>query len=98
MGTFQYAAMHLGTPLFVVLGHERCGAIEAALAVKQDGASMPSRIAILLENILPGLRDLPQESPPHQQLAAAVEANVRWSIHQILETPEAKTRVAEGVM
>ena len=29
---------------------------------------------------------------------AAVEANVRWSMHQILETPEAKSRLAEGTM
>src|SRR5689334_368933 len=34
MGTLQYAGMHLQTPLFVVLGHEGCGAVEAALAVK----------------------------------------------------------------
>ena len=27
MGTLQYAAVHLGTPLFVVLGHEGCGAV-----------------------------------------------------------------------
>ena len=31
-------------------------------------------------------------------MAAAVEANVRWSMHQLLETPEAKTRQAEGLM
>jgi carbonic anhydrase len=29
---------------------------------------------------------------------AAVEANVRWSMHQVLETPEAKKRAAEGEM
>jgi carbonic anhydrase len=29
---------------------------------------------------------------------AAVEANVRWSMHQLLETPEAKARLAEGTM
>ena len=32
MGTLQYAGLHLRTPLFVVLGHEGCGAVEAALA------------------------------------------------------------------
>jgi carbonic anhydrase len=98
MGTLQYAGMHLRTPIFVVLGHERCGAVEAALAVKRDGAAMPSRIALLMENILPGLRDLPPASPSDSQLSAAVEANVRWSMHQILETPEAKARMAAGSM
>ena len=30
------------------------------------------------------------------QLEAAVEANVRWSMRQVLETPEGKARMAEG--
>jgi carbonic anhydrase len=34
----------------------------------------------------------------HEQLLAAVEANVRWSMHQLLETPEARARQAEGVL
>ena len=98
MGTLQYAGLHLQTPLFVVLGHEGCGAVGATLAVKQAGAQMPTRIALLLENILPGLAGLPSGLAPDEQLRAAVEANVRWSVHQILETPEAKARVAEGMM
>jgi len=31
MGTLQYAGQHLQTPLFVVLGHDGCGAVKAAL-------------------------------------------------------------------
>src|SRR5580765_2589365 len=58
LGTLQYAGVHLRTPLFVVLGHDRCGAVNAALAAKH-GAQEPSHIALLLDNILPGLRDLP---------------------------------------
>jgi carbonic anhydrase len=33
MGTIEYGAEHLGIPLAVVLGHERCGAVSAACAV-----------------------------------------------------------------
>jgi carbonic anhydrase len=97
MGTLQYAAVHLRTPLFMVLGHEGCGAVGAALAVR-DGAQEPSRIALLLENILPGLRDLPPDLAAGTEMRAAVEANVRWSMHQLLETPEGKARAAEGTM
>jgi carbonic anhydrase len=97
MGTIQYAAVHLRTPLFVVLGHEGCGAVGAALAVR-DGAHEPSRIALLLENILPGLSALPSGLAPDTEMRAAVEANVRWSMHQLLETPEGKARAAEGDM
>jgi carbonic anhydrase len=98
MGTLQYAGIHLRTPLFVVLGHDGCGAVEAALAVKYHAASQPERIALLLENIMPGLHDLPTDMPPREQLQAAVEANVRWSMHQVLETPEGKARAAEGTV
>jgi carbonic anhydrase len=98
MGTLQYAGVHLRTPLFVVLGHEGCGAVDAALAVKFEGASVASRIAVLLENILPGLHSVPSALARDEQLAAAVEANVRWSMRQILETPEAKARAAKGDM
>ena len=97
MGTLQYAGVHLRTPLFVVLGHENCGAINAALAARR-GAQEPARIAVLLHSILPGLRDLPADLIPDVEMRAAVEANVRWSMHQLLETPEAKTRLVEGVM
>jgi carbonic anhydrase len=97
MGTLQYAAVHLRTPLFVVLGHEGCGAVGAALAAR-NGAREPARIALLLENILPGLRDLSPGLAPDAEMRAAVEANVRWSMHQLLETPEGKARAAEGVM
>ena len=98
MGSLQYAAVHLRTPLFVVLGHERCGAVQAALAAKQAGTRERERIAKLLENIVPGLGGVDPDLPPEAQLHAAVEANVRWSMRQLLETPEAKARVAEGLL
>jgi carbonic anhydrase len=97
MGTLQYAGVHLRTPLFVVLGHEGCGAVAAALAAKH-GAQEPARIALLLENILPGFRDLPPQLTPDAELQAGVEANVRWSMHQLRQTSEGKARMAEGAM
>ena len=102
MGTLQYAGLHLRTPLFVVLGHEGCGAVEAALAATQHNVSHPERIALLLQNIEPGLRDIPDikdvELPQEAQLAAAVEANVRWSIKPVRDTPPGKARLEEGVI
>jgi carbonic anhydrase len=98
MGTLQYAAVHLGTPLFVVLGHEGCGAVQAALAAKFQGARDRSRIERLLENITPGLDTIRADATVEEQMHAAVEANVRWSMHQLLATPEAQARAAEGVI
>jgi carbonic anhydrase len=97
-GTLQYAGVHLRTTLFVVLGHEGCGAVQAALASKFQGRRERSRIEALLQNILPGLDGIDPTLPPDALLRAAVEANVRWTMHQILESPEGKQRQAEGVL
>jgi carbonic anhydrase len=96
MGSLQYAGVHLRTPLFVVLGHEGCGAVQAALHAREHGQRERHRIALLLENILPGLREVGTQLDPQAQLAAAVEANVRWSMQQLLATPEGKARMREG--
>jgi carbonic anhydrase len=98
MGSLQYAGVHLKTPLFVVLGHERCGAVEAALAASKGASREPARIAALLENIVPGLEEVPAGLSAEEEMARAVEANVRWSMRQIVETPEAKRRLEEGVV
>ena len=88
--------MHLETPLFVVLGHEGCGAVQAALAFKFRGARTRSGIEALLRSILPGLRTVDPALPPDAQLRAAVEAYVRWSMHQLAETSEGRRALAEG--
>jgi len=97
-GTLQYAGLHLRTPLFLVLGHEGCGAVQAALLMRARGERQPSRIEGLLHDILPGLAEVDPALPPEAQLHAAVEANVRWTMSQIRDTPEARARQAEGVM
>jgi carbonic anhydrase len=98
LGTLQYAASHLHTPLFVVLGHEGCGAVDATIALKKTGAMQKSRIQFLLREILPGLEGLDLRQPPEALLRAAVEANVRETVRQLLATEEARARVEEGHM
>ena len=95
-GSLQYAGTYLKTQLFMVLGHEGCGAVQAALAVKFQGAEERSRIQLLLENMLPGHDDVDPQLLPQQRLERAVESNVRWSMRQFRETPEGRARVAEG--
>ena len=97
-GSLQFAGTHLQTQLFMVLGHQGCGAVQAALAAKFHGEQERSHIQLLLEDIIPGLDDVDPRLPSEQMLERAVEANVRWSMRQILETPEGRARVAEGRM
>ena len=97
-GSLQYAGVHLQTPLLVVLGHERCGAIQAALQTKFNGTVQHSRIQILVDNLLPGLAAVDGQADPETQLAQGVEANVRWTLAQIRDSPEGRARQAEGRM
>jgi carbonic anhydrase len=100
MGSIQYAGVHLHTPLFVILGHEGCGAVSAALAALRQGAAERSRIQILIDSINPGLAAIAGDAdfPQDERLRRGVEANVRWSMRQLLDTPEGRARLAEGQM
>jgi carbonic anhydrase len=98
IGSIQYAGAVLGTPLFVVLGHEGCGAVHAALEVLHQGVQHKSRIARLLENIIPGVSGVGTALTEEEQMQHAVEANVRWAMEQVRSTPEAKMRASEGRM
>src|SRR6476660_4136814 len=51
LGSIEYAVEHLGARLIVVLGHERCGAVTAALA----SASAPGHINSLVRDIQPAV-------------------------------------------
>jgi len=51
LGSIEYAVEHLGTRLIVVLGHERCGAVTAALA----GGSAPGHVNSLVRDIQPAV-------------------------------------------
>jgi carbonic anhydrase len=95
-GSLQYAGRHLQTLLFVVLGHTNCGAVAAAVEARLRGTRQHSRIQLLVECILPGLEDLDPQLTSEAMLAQAVEANVRWTMRQVLQTPEGQERQAEG--
>ena len=51
LGNIEYAALELGVPLLVILGHERCGAVKAAL----DGKAVPGHISTLVAAIKPAV-------------------------------------------
>ncbi|MDV6345801.1 carbonic anhydrase [Nitrosomonas sp. Is37] len=95
VGSLQYAGSHLHTPLFVVLGHEGCGAVAATLDAILHHAQEPEHIEYLIKLIKPGLRALDFNQSWENLLHAAVEANVRWSMQQLLVLLEAKRALEE---
>ncbi len=53
LGTIEYGAAVLGSPLVVVLGHSRCGAVAAACDVVAKNATYPGAIGPMIAPILP---------------------------------------------
>jgi len=51
LGSVEYAVAHLGSPLVMVLGHNLCGAVQAAI----DGGEAPGHIGALVEAIQPAV-------------------------------------------
>jgi carbonic anhydrase len=53
LGTLEYGAAVLGSPLIVVLAHTACGAVKAACDVVTKNATYPGVIGSMIEPILP---------------------------------------------
>ncbi|MEJ1158027.1 carbonic anhydrase [Prosthecomicrobium sp. N25] len=53
LGTIEYGAAVLGSPLIVVLGHSKCGAVAAACDVVVKNATFPGSIGPMIEPIVP---------------------------------------------
>jgi carbonic anhydrase len=53
LGTVEYGAAVLGSPLIVVLAHTSCGAVKAACDVVKKNATYPGAIGPMIEPILP---------------------------------------------
>lgn len=47
LGSIEYAAEHLGSPLIMVLGHERCGAVKATVDAKGKSSGSKNIDAII---------------------------------------------------
>jgi len=56
MGTIEYGAEHLGIPLVVVMGHERCGAVSAACEVVEKHTKLPGSIGPMINAIVPAAK------------------------------------------
>jgi carbonic anhydrase len=74
MGSLEFAVTNLGTPLVMVLGHIRCGAVAAALA----GSEAPGHIRSLIEAIQPAVAMT--QGQPGDPLDNAIRANIRRSV------------------
>jgi carbonic anhydrase len=91
-GSIEYAIAHLDVPLVLVLGHEGCGAVTAALG-KHDAE--PTELVELLQLIHPAVADIDPSLPEADRVHLGVEANVRQSVARLLEIAEREARPDE---
>lgn len=87
MGSLEYAVAELNVPLVVVMGHERCGAVAAAVAVVERGATFPGSIGRMVEPIVPAVLDARRQNAP-DLLDASVRLNVSRTVGRLREFSE----------
>jgi carbonic anhydrase len=89
LASIEYAVEHLGTKLIVVLGHEKCGAVSAALASE----NAPGHLPALLSAIRPSV--LATASAPGDRVHNCVVENVRRVAIKIRESGPVLTEAIE---
>jgi len=72
LGSIEYAADHLHTPLIMVLGHSKCGAVQAAI----KGVNGEGHIACLTEAIQPALDEAKEQPGDLANNAAKANTNI----------------------
>lgn len=83
LGSIEYSVDVLEVPLVVVLGHERCGAVSAAVEVLRDGLVLTGNIAAMVGSILPAIEPVMGTVPDDRLVSAAVRANVRSTVERL---------------
>jgi carbonic anhydrase len=82
LGSIEYGSEHLHSPLIMVLGHERCGAVEATIAALTQGAQFDGHIPSLARAIAPAVESVRTMSGNF--LDNAIRANVALVVSQLV--------------
>jgi carbonic anhydrase len=90
IGSIEYAVALLETPLLMVLGHERCGAVTAAV----DHGILGGAMGTFVDAILPAVDSV--KGQPGDAVDNAVSANVSYQVDQLLRSELVRDRQASG--
>ena len=82
LGSIEYAVEHLGSRLIVVLGHEHCGAVDAAL----KSATAPGHVNSIVRDIQPAVQAA--KGKPGDTLANTVHENAMEIAQRIRKDAE----------
>jgi carbonic anhydrase len=74
IASLEYGVAVLGTPLILVLGHDRCGALDAAIKSLRDGTTLPGHLPSLVTGVAPAVNAVLQQGG--DTLDKAIRQNV----------------------
>jgi len=90
IGSLEFGTLILGSKVIMVMGHKRCGAVEATI----KGAQVPGQIASLLDAIKPAVER--SKNQPGNQLENACKANILVQIQKLKSSPVLSQLINEG--
>ncbi|GHH81485.1 carbonic anhydrase [Streptomyces capitiformicae] len=93
LGSVAYGVLELDIPLVVVLGHQSCGAVKAAVSADQTGEELPAHIQYIADAIKPVI-DHSVEGDA--RVAATIDANVRLVRSKLAAEPDLAAKVKAG--
>ena len=82
LASLEYAVKFLGVPLIMVLGHQNCGAVDAAVAVVTARKELPGHLPDLVKAIEPAVIAA-HARHSSDLVAAAIEENVRLNVKRL---------------
>ncbi|WP_050631054.1 carbonic anhydrase [Bradyrhizobium viridifuturi] len=95
VASLEYASSVLGVPLFMVLGHDSCGAVDAAIKSLKDNTTLPGHLPSLVTAIAPAVKAT--EGKPGDHLANAIRQNVIDNVAKLkTATPILNAAVDQG--
>lgn len=80
LGSIEYAAEHIGSPLLMVLGHERCGAVKATVEAVHAKAKAEGNLGTIVTAVTPAAKKAiasGKGKSPDQVVEAAVDGNTQ---------------------
>ena len=95
-GSIEYAVEHLKTSLVVVMRHEGCGAVKAALLPAEARARETPSIQALLNQIVPSVSKIAKIRDEKAKLREAVVANVRQQVFNLKKEPAIQKAIASN--
>jgi carbonic anhydrase len=90
IGSLEFGTLLLGAKVLMVLAHERCGAVKAAI----EGGALPGHIGSLTEAIKPAVES--SKNQPGDKVENAVKANVRLQANRLKASPVINQLIEEG--